>query len=51
VLGRKCGPFDRAIDVHISNLRKKLAAAEPCDWIKAIRGSGYLFAAARDSER
>ena len=24
VLGRKLGPFDRVIDVHVSNLRKKL---------------------------
>ena len=27
VLGRKLGPFDRVIDVHISNLRKKLKDA------------------------
>ena len=24
VLGRKLGPFDRVIDVHVSNIRKKL---------------------------
>jgi|SRR6185437_8805379 len=42
VLGRKLGPLDRVIDVHISNLRKKLG---PCadERIKAVRGSGYIF--------
>jgi two-component system response regulator CpxR len=45
VLGRRAGPFDRAIDVHVSNLRKKLGAAQEGEWIKAVRGNGYLFAA------
>jgi DNA-binding response OmpR family regulator len=44
VLGHTLGPFDRVIDVHISNLRKKLGVAHTDDRIKAIRGSGYLFA-------
>ena len=44
VLGRKLGPFDRVIDVHVSNLRKKLGAAQDGQRIKAVRGSGYLFA-------
>lgn len=44
VLGRKLGPFDRVIDVHISNLRRKLAhAADAGERIKAVRGSGYLL--------
>jgi DNA-binding response OmpR family regulator len=43
VLGRKLGPFDRVIDVHISNLRKKLGRAHGEDRIKAVRGSGYVF--------
>jgi DNA-binding response OmpR family regulator len=43
VLGRKLGPFDRVIDVHISNLRKKLGRAHGEERIKAVRGSGYLF--------
>jgi DNA-binding response OmpR family regulator len=43
VLGRKLGPFDRVIDVHISNLRKKLGRAHAEERIKAVRGSGYLF--------
>lgn len=46
VLGRKLGPFDRVIDVHISNIRKKLGALErDGQWIKSVRGIGYLFVA------
>jgi two-component system response regulator CpxR len=45
VLGRKLGPFDRVIDVHVSNVRKKLGPAQNGERIKAIRGSGYLFVA------
>lgn len=47
VLGRKLGPFDRVIDVHVSNLRKKLGTAQDGQRIKAVRGSGYLFAPRR----
>jgi DNA-binding response OmpR family regulator len=43
VLGRKLGPFDRVIDVHISNLRKKLNRGHGEERIKAVRGSGYVF--------
>jgi DNA-binding response OmpR family regulator len=43
VLGRKLGPFDRVIDVHVSNIRKKLGTNQEAERIKAIRGSGYLF--------
>ena len=43
VLGRKLGPFDRVIDVHISNLRKKLSRVHGEERIKAVRGSGYVF--------
>jgi two-component system response regulator CpxR len=43
VLGRKLGPFDRVIDVHISNLRKKLSRANGEEQIKSVRGSGYLL--------
>ncbi|SRR6266567_8680444 len=45
VLGRKLGPFDRVIDVHVSNVRKKLSPAPSGERIKAVRGSGYLFVA------
>src|SRR6185437_4534317 len=43
VLGRKLGPFDRVIDVHVSNIRKKLASRQGANHIKAVRGSGYVF--------
>ncbi len=39
---RTAEPFDRAIDVQVSRLRRKLGAAE--DLIKTVRGAGYLFA-------
>jgi two-component system OmpR family response regulator len=44
--GRDVGPFDRAIDVQLGRLRKKLGddASQP-RLIKAVRGEGYLFAA------
>ncbi|ADD67559.1 two component transcriptional regulator, winged helix family [Denitrovibrio acetiphilus DSM 12809] len=38
VLGRELSSFDRSIDVHISNIRKK---ASDTDIIKSIRGAGY----------
>jgi two-component system response regulator CpxR len=44
VLGRKLGPFDRVIDVHVSNLRRKLGVPHDGQRIKTVRGSGYLFA-------
>jgi DNA-binding response OmpR family regulator len=49
-LGRELGPFDRTIDVHISNLRKKLDGRHGIERIKTIRGSGYLLAARRPSQ-
>lgn len=44
VHGREAGPFDRAIDVQIGRLRRKIEvdAADP-QLIKAVRGTGYLF--------
>ena len=50
VLGRKPGPFDRVIDVHISNLRKKLGSLQGNERIKAVRGSGYLFVARSEAK-
>lgn len=50
VLGRKLGPFDRVIDVHVSNIRKKLATNQGVERIKAIRGSGYLFVVRGESK-
>lgn len=43
VLGRRLSPFDRSIDVHVSNLRKKLGDRPEGERIKAVRGAGYLF--------
>lgn len=43
VLGRKLAAFDRSIDMHVSNLRKKLAVFSPEDKIKTHRGAGYLY--------
>ena len=45
VLCRRLGPFDRVIDVHVSNLRKKIGPTQGRERIKAVRGSGYLFVA------
>ncbi len=39
VLDRKLSPFDRSLDMHISNLRKKLDN----DRIKTIRSVGYIY--------
>src|SRR5258708_2470704 len=41
---RKFSPFDRSIDLHISNLRKKLGPhADGTERIRSIRGIGYLY--------
>ncbi|MCC6625443.1 MAG: response regulator transcription factor [Deltaproteobacteria bacterium] len=45
VLGRRLSAWDRSIDVHMSNLRKKLGKdAEGRERIKTVRGVGYLYA-------
>jgi len=45
VLGRELSPYDRSIDVHVSNLRKKIGdKADGTERIKAVRGEGYLYA-------
>lgn len=44
VLGKRLTPFDRAIDMHISNLRRKLPKREDGQpWFKTLRGRGYLM--------
>lgn len=44
-LGRRLMPFDRSIDVHMSNLRRKLGPApDGNERIKSIRGVGYIYA-------
>lgn len=42
-LGKRLSPHDRSLDMHISNVRKKLGQAGADSLIKTIRGSGYLF--------
>jgi DNA-binding response OmpR family regulator len=44
--GRDAGPYDRAIDVQIGRLRRKIETdpGQPA-LIKSVRGAGYLFAA------
>jgi len=45
--GRQAGPFDRAIDVAISRLRRKLeGGGRSAQLIKTVRGGGYVLAAA-----
>ncbi|CAM2858402.1 MULTISPECIES: response regulator [Vibrio] len=44
VLGKRLAAFDRAIDMHVSNLRKKLPErADGKARIKTLRGRGYLM--------
>lgn len=43
-LGREAGPEDRSLDVHVSNLRRKLGKTDDgLPRIKAVRGAGYLY--------
>ncbi len=44
ILGKQLTPYDRAIDMHISNLRKKLPERDDnLPWFKTLRGRGYLL--------
>ncbi len=47
-LGRALTAYDRSIDVHISNLRKKIPERQR-ELIKSIRGVGYQLTLAADS--
>jgi two-component system response regulator CpxR len=43
-LGRELGRYDRSLDMHVSNLRRKLGPAPGGDErIKTVRGVGYLY--------
>ena len=45
VLHRELSPFDRSIDTHVSNLRKKIGhEVNGVERIKTIRGIGYIYA-------
>lgn len=41
ILGREGHPFDRAVDVHVHHLRRKIGVDRPV--IRTVRGEGYLF--------
>jgi len=48
-LGRKLTPYDRSLDTHIANLRKKLGTGDGGQpRIKTVRGRGYLLVRHRD---
>ena len=43
-LGKPLGPYDRSLDMHLSNLRRKLGPhADGRPRIQALRGRGYLY--------
>jgi len=43
-LGRKLSPYDRSLDMHVSNLRRKLGSTpENGERIKTVRGVGYQY--------
>ena len=43
-LGREVMPYDRSVDAHIANLRKKLGLLDSGrQRIKTVRGKGYLY--------
>ena len=43
ILGRPLNNNDRSVDMHVSNLRRKLGGSSQAGRIKAIRGVGYSF--------
>jgi DNA-binding response OmpR family regulator len=44
VLDRKFSPFDRSLDLHVSNLRRKLGnQPNGTERIRSVRGIGYLY--------
>lgn len=44
VFGRRLLPYDRSVDTHLSNLRRKLDPdGVNSDRIKTVRGSGYVY--------
>lgn len=44
VLGRRAASYERALDVHVSNLRRKLGPGpDGGERIKTVRGLGYIY--------
>ena len=49
-LGRRLEPFDRSLDTHVSNLRKKLGPTrDGRPRINSVRGAGYIYVVAAAS--
>jgi DNA-binding response OmpR family regulator len=52
ILGRNFTPYDRSIDTHVSNLRKKLGHyLDGIERIKTIRSVGYIYANPNDAAK
>ena len=50
VLHRNLTPFDRSIDTHVSNLRKKLGhEVNGVERIKTVRSVGYIYASPEET--
>ncbi|MDA7967474.1 MAG: response regulator transcription factor [Gammaproteobacteria bacterium] len=49
-LGKKLGPHDRGLDMHISHLRKKLDGAKSAVKIVTVRGRGFFLNAPSDEK-
>ena len=49
VLGRRLTPYDRSIDTHISNIRRKLSSVADSVSILNVRRSGYVLTVAEPS--
>lgn len=43
VLQRNLSLYDRTIDVHVGNIRRKILATTSVDKFKTVRGAGYVF--------
>ncbi|MBO1254618.1 response regulator [Alteromonas sp. 5E99-2] len=43
VLGKKLMEYDRSIDMHVSNIRKKMSTINEENKIKTVRGAGYIL--------
>jgi DNA-binding response OmpR family regulator len=51
VLSRNLTPFDRSIDMHVSNLRRKLShPGTEAERIKTVRGVGYVYTAVKNDK-
>jgi len=50
--GRNSHSSDRLVDNHVAQLRKKIECEDGVEWIKTVRGAGYMFTGkvTRDSQ-